>query len=356
MPAASTPPLRDLEPRRICLVKPSALGDVVQSLPVLAGLRNRWPTAHIAWVVNRSLAGLLKGHPQLDEVVEFDRGGRGLRRVAAMARMVARLRREPFDLTLDLQGLFRSGLLTWLSRASRRVGLAGAREGAARFYTDVVPLAAAETSAVDRYWRVAAALGCPGGPPRPLLGIGAEHRAWVRAQLGGLPRPWLIVHPGAQWETKRWPPERFSVVARQAQEQYGAGVVLVGGPGEAPLAQRVAANLNERACVDLAQRTSLLQLAALAEQADVFLSGDTGPMHLAAAVGARVVAVFTCTSPVRAGPYGPGHRVVATQVDCAASYLRTCGKLTCMTELTPERVWPAVAAALDEAIVSVRAG
>lgn len=354
MPAASDPPLHELQPRRICLVKPSALGDVVQSLPVLAGLRNRWPRAHVTWVVNRSLAGLLDRHPQLDEVIEFDRSGRGWSRAAAMFRMVRRLRREPFDLVIDLQGLLRSGLVARLTRAPRRVGLAGAREGAARFYTDVVPIADVEESAVLRYWRVAAALGCRGGPPRPVLGIGPDERGWVARQLAGLPRPWLVIHPGAQWETKRWPPESFAAVARQAHQARGASVVLVGGPGEGRLAARAAAEIRPCPMVDLSERTSLLQLAAVCEAGDVFLAGDTGPLHLAAAIGAPVVAVFTCTSPRRAGPYGPGNRVVATEVDCAASYLRRCETLACMSELTPGRVGPSVLAALDDAAARPR--
>lgn len=348
-------PLHDLRPARVCLVKPSALGDVVQALPVLAGLRRRWPETHFAWVVNRSLAGLLAGHPQLDEVIEFDRGGRGRSRAGALVAMVARLRREPFDLTIDLQGLLRSGVIAWLSRAPRRIGLGGSREGASWFYTDVVPVETAQMSAVTRYWRVAQALGCEGDPPAAQLGITSEHRAWVESVLGGLPRPWLVVHSGAAWETKRWPPEHFAAVARRAQEEMGVSIVLVGGPGEGPLAERVAAGLLARGVVNLAERTPLLRLAAVCQQADAFLSGDTGPMHLAAAVGTPVVGVFTCTSPRRAGPYGPQHRVVATRVDCAASYLKKCPAMICMGELLPERVWPSVREALAGA-AQARAG
>lgn len=353
MPKRDLPPLSELEPRRVCLVKPSALGDIVQTLPLLAGLRTRWPAAEFSWVVNRSLAGLLARHPHLTEVIPFDRAGRGLSRITGLWQMARRLRERRFDLTIDVQGLFRSGLLTWLTRAGRRVGFASAREGAARFYTEGVPVPTPEVSAVTRYWVLAQAMGCAGSPPRAVLSIGSEERAWARSMLAGLPRPWLVVHPGAQWETKRWPPEKFAAVAHAAQREFGAGVVLVGGPGEATLTAQVRHRLPS-ATIDLAERTSLLQLAAVCEAADVFLSGDTGPMHLAAAMGTPVVAVFTCTSPVRAGPYGSGHRVVATHVACAASYLKRCGSLVCMSELTAERVWPAVHAALAEAIAARR--
>jgi ADP-heptose:LPS heptosyltransferase len=123
--------------------------------------------------------------------------------------------------------------------------------------------------------------------------------------------------------------------------------VLVGGPGEGPLCRQIAEQLGGRV-VDLSERTTLLELAAVIAAADVFLSGDTGPMHLAAAVGTPVVSLFTCTSPLRAGPRGNESRIVATQVPCAASYLKRCSLLSCMQELTPDRVWPVLRAALAE--------
>jgi ADP-heptose:LPS heptosyltransferase len=151
-----------------------------------------------------------------------------------------------------------------------------------------------------------------------------------------------MIHPGAQWQTKRWPPEHFAVLAHRAQEIHRVGVVLVGGPGDAPLCSQIESRLTGPVA-NLAERTDLLQLAALSARADVFLSGDTGPMHLAAAAGARVVSVFTCTSPLRAGPRGNHERVVA------ASYRKRCNSLICMQELLPHRVWPVLNAALTEA-------
>lgn len=340
-------PLHELTPQRICLIKPSALGDIVQSLPVLTALRSRWPEAYIAWVANRGLSGILRGHPHLDEVIEFDRSPRGWQGWAAVRRLASQLASRQFDLAVDLQGLLRSGLMTLATRAPRRVGLASAREGAAWTYTDSVAVDTLEQSAVTRYWQVARALGCPGDPPQPRLGFTPALRNWARQQLGALPRPIVAIHAGAQWETKRWPPRHFAEVARRAQTEFGASVLLIGGPGEGQLADEIAAGL-VGPYANFAERTQLLELAALLEAADVVCSGDTGPMHLAAAVGAPVVAVFTCTSPVRAGPYGSCHRVVATNVDCAASYLKRCSKMICMQELTPDRVWPALRAALSE--------
>lgn len=340
-------PLDQLQPRRVCIVKPSALGDVVQSLPVLAALRNRWPAAEFHWVIHRGLAGLLQGQPDLCGVIPFDRAARGWRRVTTSWSLAQNLRRMRFDLTIDLQGLLRSGLMTAATAAPRRVGLASAREGAAWFYTDRVETPPGVTAAVDRYWRVAQALGCAGPPPAARLGITPELSHWARAQLAALPRPVVAVHPGAQWQTKRWPPAHFAELLRRAHEETGAGALLVCGPGEEPLCEAVSAPLRGPA-LNLGGKTSLLQLAAVLQQADLLIAGDTGPLHLAAAVGTPVVGLYTCSSPLRARPHGDGHRMVATAVPCAASYLKTCSSLVCMTELSPNRVWPAVSAALRQ--------
>src|SRR5262245_38858811 len=161
-------PLHDYPARRVALLKPSALGDIVHALPVLTALRRRFPDAHLTWIVNRSYEPLLRGHPDLDATLPFDRGGRHgpLRLALAFARFLSTLRRQRFDLILDLQGLLRSGLMALASGAPRRVGLSSAREGAAWCYTDVVPVPDAGTiHAVERYWRAAEALGAS-GPPR----------------------------------------------------------------------------------------------------------------------------------------------------------------------------------------------
>lgn len=349
----SRPSLAELQPRRVCLIKPSALGDVVQTLPVLSMLRARWPDAHLAWVINQDFAGLLTGHPELDQVIEFDRRTRGRPRWFSLGRLARQLRSGEFDLAIDLQGLARSGLMALTTGAPRRVGGGDAREGARWTYTDCIPMADRPLPALERYRRVAAALGCDGAPPPAKLGIREHHRDMVRQMLGHLPRPWLVIHPGASWETKRWPSDHFVQLAQQAKQEFGATIVLSGGPSDAAACAKIAARLAGET-INLAGQTSLLELAAICRACDVFLSGDTGPMHLAAAVGTPVVSVFTCTSPLRAAPRGQEHRVVGTGVCCAASYRKHCGLLACMSELGPERVWPVLRATLAECMESGR--
>lgn len=358
MPKNRQLPLDELNPRRICLVKPSALGDVVQTLPTLAGLRARWPDAHIAWVVNRPLSPLLESIDELDAVIPFDRHLPTAKRPGSYFRLWRELRANRFDLVLDLQGLMRSGLMTWATAAPTRVGMKNAREGATAAYTHAIDVPR-DMPAVQRYWKLATALGCQGDPPS--LSPQPSDEDWADAQrhLSALPRPWIAIHPGAQWETKRWGVERFAAVAHRASEQYGASTIILGGPDETELCDEFEQRLQELAAkngsiprINLAGRTSLTKLAAMSAKADLFLSGDTGPMHLAAAMGTPTVAVFTCTSPLRAGPHGQGHRIVATCVSCAASYLKTCPTMHCRDELTPDRVWAALDATLSQTFPS----
>ncbi|MBX7165997.1 MAG: glycosyltransferase family 9 protein [Pirellulales bacterium] len=341
-------PLAELRPERICLIKPSALGDVVQTLPLLAGLRARWPQAKITWVLHRGLVPLLEGQPGLDGIVPFDRQQLADRPWASVPALWRELRAGRFDLAIDVQGLLRSGAVTWATGAARRVGFANAREGASLAYTDLVAVPDVDLPAVERYWLLAAALGCEGAPRVTAPSIPDSDRRAVVDLLHGLPRPWLAIHPGARWETKRWPPASFSQVADRAVREFGASIVLLGGPEETLLTAAVRQHLKTRHVVDLAGRTTLKQLAAACDLADMLLSNDSGPMHLAAACSTPVLGVFTCTSPRRAGPFGAGHRIAATGVACAASYVRTCPTMHCMAELVPERVWPLVRAALSD--------
>jgi len=341
--------LRGLRPRRVCLIKPSSLGDVVHAFPVLSSLRTLWPEAHLAWVVNRGLRGLLDGHPDLDEVIPFDRSSlkASASGIASVGRFLQALRRKRFDLTIDLQGLLRSGIMTLATGAPVRVGLAGAREGSRFCYTHRIGLSGREVHAVDRLLEVAEAFGGEIRPPRFRVATGTDDQTWAEEVLRDLPRPILAINVGARWLTKRWPPEQFASVARRAVLDRGAGLVLVGSPEDRPLVEALKSSLGSVPWVDICGLTTLPRLAAVASRVDLFLSNDTGPLHLAAATGTKVLGIYTCTSPARTGPYGPNARSVASCVWCAPSFVKNCPRLECMTELTPDRVWRVLAEQLD---------
>jgi lipopolysaccharide heptosyltransferase I len=348
----SRPDLSTLEPGRVVLIKPSSLGDVVHALPALAALRERWPRAHIAWVINSGLRGLVEGHPLLDAVIPFDRSTARISPagLASLGRFLRDLRRRRFDLVIDLQGLLRSGAMTLAAGAPVRVGLADAREKATLAYTHRVAPSPDRPHAVDRLLAVAAAFGADVSRPRFVLATSDADRSWAREALAGIARPLLVLNVGARWITKRWPPAHFAEVARRAVEMFGAGLLALGAVEDRPLVEALRARVGRIPVLDLCGRTTLGQLAAVAAEADLFLSNDTGPLHLAAATGTRVVGIYTCTRPEWTGPYGPDAVALSTRVACAGSCLKTCRRLDCMSELTPDRVWPAVREGLGGAM------
>ncbi len=339
-----------IEPRRIALIKPSALGDIVHALPVLGALRQHFPGSHITWIVNKSYESLLAGHPDLSETLAFDRGAfkKGLWHSARYAgSFAAELRRRRFDLVIDLQGLLRTGLMCLATGARQRIGFARAREGSRHAYTMKVRVPDAERiHAIERYWRVAEALGAGDGPKRFHVPLQPQELEWARGELAHLPRPWLAFAVGARWLTKRWPTAHFAELARRAHTAFGGSAFFVGAADDTALS-RETMQLLTGPTKDFTGQTSLPRLAALLSLCDVMIANDTGPLHLAAALGRPCVAPYTCTKVAMHGPFGSLAGGVETRVACRGSYLKKCDKMICMPELTPDRLWGPLAEVLD---------
>lgn len=334
----------EFSPKRICIIKPSALGDVLQALPILAPLRQRFPYAQISWVINANLANLLEDHPHIDERIPFHRHGGAV----DLWRLMRKLHQSDFDLVIDLQGLLRTGLMTAATRASHRWGLETAREGSGVFCTALLPDTGHDVPAWQRYWRVAEAI-LPNHPRgNAELALTSYDRAVLFDQLASLPRPWLAVCPGARWETKRWPAEKFARIALRAHRELAASPILLGSPDERELCDNIANTLSQHISAHgfahLGGKTNLRSLAAILEASDWALTNDSGPLHLADAMGTPAVGLFTCTSPVRSGPPPHRHELITTRLDCAAGYHKKCPlagdrHLACFQELDEERVW-----------------
>ncbi len=338
-----------IDARRIAIIKPSALGDIVHSLPVLTALRTRFPTAHITWVVNASYESLLTGHPDLTDTLAFDRGAlKGVRSALATAwSFASELRHRRFDLVIDMQGLLRSGLMSWFSGAPHRVGFRNAREGSRYAYTHKIGAPALDTAhAVDRMWAVAEAFGVGRLPKTFRVPLQPTEVDAARSELAALPRPWVAVAVGAKWLTKRWPAHHFAELLGRAQSHFGGSCVFIGTGDDTALSQQVIANLRAPS-LDLTGKTSIPKLAAILSLADVMVGNDTGPLHLAAALGRPCIAPYTCTRVALHGPYPQAASCVETSVACAGSYLKKCNNMICMSELTPERLWPKLAETLD---------
>ncbi|MGH7127441.1 MAG: glycosyltransferase family 9 protein, partial [Planctomycetaceae bacterium] len=203
----------------------------------------------------------------------------------------------------------------------------------------------------QRYWRLAEALGRGDRRRETHVPISAAARAWAAEALCDLRPPFIAVHAGARWRTKRWPVEKFAVIAAKAARRFGGTTLIVGTADERPLAAQLRFLLRKFVPAapvrDLTGRTTLPQLAAVLDAADVLISNDSGPMHLAAGLDTPVVGVFTCTSPLRSGPPPHGHELLTTNLSCAACYRRRCryrGKkhMACLEEISTDRVWEAV--------------
>jgi lipopolysaccharide heptosyltransferase I len=336
--------LSKLEVRRICVIKPSALGDVVQSLPVLPILRHRFPDSHIAWVINRELSDVVSGHSCINELIPFDRRGGA----SDWWNLLGHLKTSRFDLVLDLQGLFRTGVMCLATRAPLRIGLQTAREGSGFACHQLLHDSGSQVPAHRRAWRLAEELGLGDMTPETEIFIPAADQTWATRIRTGLPGPLLVIQPGTRWETKLWPIPKFAEVVRRAMKQLGMSAIVIGSRNERPAAQELVEIVQQVVprghILNFAGQTSLKQLAALLKQADLVLSNDSGPLHMAAGLGTPVVGIYTCTSPVRSGPPGAQHQLVSTQLPCAASYCKRCphagnGHLACFEELTPDRVW-----------------
>jgi heptosyltransferase-1 len=326
---------------RLLIVKLSAFGDVIHTLPTLEALRALYPQGHITWLVEDPFAPLLAGHPALDEVWSIPR--LRLQRQSlyweapALAAMLHRLRSQPFDMVIDLQGLLKSALWVALTRSLRKIGYNGTREGSYLVLREKLPPYDPDAHAVLRYLNVARYLGAPEMPARFRL----EH---VVAGSGELldqvnQKPYVVLHPGARWATKLWPAASWARLAEWLAGRVLA-VVLTGSPGDHRLAQAILAE-SQAPIINLTGRTAMGELAAVLKGAAFAVTTDTGPMHLAAALGTPAAALFGPTAPWRTGPFGEGHEIIRLGLDCSPCFRRECPEPRCLTELPVERVMAA---------------
>jgi len=318
---------RDAAPR-IALVKLSSLGDVVHALPAARAMRAWWPRAELTWVVERREEVILAGNPDLDHVVaidtrlwrrDFKRPGGASTVVVKVRGLVRRLAAGQFDATVDLQGLWKSGVITALTRAPLRVGLAAklCRERASAWFTNqhVSPPPEA-VHVVEQYLGVVAALGidmAAVGPPAFPISKDADAEArmgrWLEDEGVKATTPLVLLNPGSGGDHKRWAVEAFRRVGDELAVRLGARVAITWGPGEEPLARAIAHGMRTGALVP--PETTIIEMIALFRRAALVVGGDTGPVHVAAVLGVPTVGLYGPTSVRRNGPYGPG--VVALQ-------------------------------------------
>lgn len=336
----------------ILIVKTSAIGDVIHTLPVLNALRRKYPEARIDWLVEEAAADLVVGHPALDNVLVLRRKawvrdlkqGRVLAVCQGFADFVKRLRATEYDLLIDFQGLLKSGVSVWLARAKRKVGFGRGMEhaeGSYLFLNETVSPVSMDLHAVIRGLLLLKAIGIENEEVVYDLPIGNEQRGKISQLLeaeGVDPaRPLVVINPMTTWKTKHWKNERFAQVADQLLDR-GMNVVFSGGPQDVGAIEGIRAAMIGKAA-SLAGRTTLKDLAALYERVAVLITTDTGPMHLAAAVRTPVVALFGPTAPWRTGPFGSGHTILRAEIACSPCFKRFCNRNhECMEQITVDQV------------------
>ena len=331
-------------PGRLLMVLLGAIGDVVCGMPLAQRLRAGWPLTRIVWAVEPAAAPLLEGHPAVHEVIVYRRG----RGVPAVLEFLRALRHRPPDVTLDLQRHLKSGVASRASGAPRRLGFhwRNSREGNWFFNTETIAPVDALTLKLTHFQRFADQLGVPPAPVTFGLAATAAERARVAALLERAgERPLAVLYVGTTWPSKHWLPAATAALCVRLRAR-GLAVALVGGPGDAPFAAAVrAAGAGE--VVNAVGQTTLREVIAVMERAAVAIGPDTGSMHIAAAVGTPVVALFGATSPRRSAPWGWEDLVVRGDAPCAPCYLRRCpiGRL-CMQQITPDMVLARVERAL----------
>ena len=346
---------------KILVIRLSALGDVLFTLPAVHALKLAHPDAEIDWLVEERAAALLGLYGGLRRVLVWERAGlardgrrplRWPRAAAAAARHLGALRRERYDLVLDFHGNWKSGLHAWLAHGARKIGYhrSHRREGSDLFVHETVRLPAGARHRIDRALALARAVdpSLPEEAPCPPLAIPPGNRAFaegVRAELGLQNEPYAVLHPGTSkfGSIKRWRPDRFSHLADLLRTRLGLRVLVTWGPGEEELARSIVAGMKEAAGAATPRLGSLADLAALLEGARVVVASDSAALHLAAFLGVPVVGLYGPKDPEIYGPRFAPRRLVHVWLPCSPCTRRTCPDVLCMEEIGVGHVFEAAA-------------
>ena len=336
----------------ILIIKLRYIGDVLLATPTLRAIKEARPDVRVTMMVNRGTEGVLSGNPDIDEILVLDKGS-----LAAQWRLIVELRRRRFDTVIDLTDGDRSAFLSWISGASVRIGFNDEQRRRGACYSAVVPTQPGMRHRIERDLATLNLLGVQASETQPKLWLTEEDEAVADQLLDRLgirrDRPFIILQPGARYWFKAWPVERFAELADRLASEYNCQVLIGGSRDEEALAQRIHEAATSRP-VSIAGQTTLKQFAAIAKRAALFVGNDSGAMHIAAAVGAPMVALFGPSNPDEWGPRGDRVQVLYEGLDCRACFHPTCerGEQNCMKQLSVEAVYVASAQLLASGIAS----
>jgi len=308
--------------KKILIIKPSALGDIVMAMPAYEAIRKSFPEAKISWLVRPEFAPLLELLPSLDEIIIFDRKlltkwWCNYKSFTALTDLIRKLKRSKFDVVVDFQGLFRTGILTWLTGCKKRFGMKNAREFAPLFYDHKVDPPEKSIHVADYYIEIAkemkAQLHYAQFHLTPELPDAAKVQGYMSSDKLE-PAQYVVLIPGSANPLKRWPAENFAKIADKIAEDYALKIVVVGTEAEKNITKRIA-NLSNVKIYDYAGKTNLPELAYLLNTAALVVANDTGPGHIAAALGSPLVMILGPSNPHMVGPWKRPECVVAIAPD-----------------------------------------
>ena len=334
---------------RFLIVRTSAMGDILHGMPVVAALKEKYPRCRITWVVDERYQELLAGNTHVDRLllVQFKGGLRRLHDARCRKNwigLVRMLRNHRFDVAIDLQGLFRSGCISYLSQAPVRIGFprGAVRERLNRIFTNVRPRSIPPRShVIDRNLALLHPLGIYTRARRFSFqvppSVQESIRRYLRETDGDGKRLRVVVQPAAGWVTKQWSPKHYAEIADRILQAWDATVFLLWGPGERELAQQVQGTM--RRSSHLVPEMGLAELVAFLGGCGLFIGGDSGPLHLASALGVPVLGLYGPSDPVRNGPFQGAYQVVTASPPCGPCYKRDCARPSCMDSIPVERVW-----------------
>ena len=328
---------------KILLIRLSSLGDIVLTTPAIRAIRAHFPNAYIAMLVAKQSADVLQQNPNLNEIIQFDRSARN-KDTGEMLRILRILRQRKFALTFDFQRKFRTELLMYLSGASERVG-----KGI--LCTIRVP-EQGNKHATEHYFDLLHAAGIPAEDRELEMFLSKSERAdaFYAFEGAGVTELQLKVglFPGAGWKLREWMPERFASIGDRLVQHFNAQVLIFGGPKDVELVTTVCNLMNEPA-IPFAGTLQIRQLAACIEKCDLFLTNDTGPMHIAAAVGTPTLALFGPGNHIRFQPLGDAHTIIRHDVPCSPckQFTDKCKDNICMKQITVDEVWDSISKLLN---------
>lgn len=336
---------------RILIIKLGSIGDVVHTLPALAALKKSYPQAEIDWLVEKKSSIILQKNPLIRQIIEIDtqRWRKSLLSFEVLRQIktsLSRMRDNHYDVALDFQGLWKSAAFGYFSGAKRVVGFdkEALREPGCRIlYDDRISPAADAVHVIEIYNELARSLGAESNGYRFDLNVSEEDEAYIASQLASRHiTDFIILNPGGGWVTKNWDPTNYSRLQTRIRKKTGWPSIITWGPGEEELVEQVFRDCETDPPV--AFPTTIPQFVSLVRRAKLFVGGDTGPLHLAAACQTPVVGIFGPTHPSRNGPFSQADLVVSHPVPCGPCYKRTCEiyNQQCMRLVTVDDVYQAV--------------